>query len=284
MNLASVTHRGRETWGAVTGGGLADLGARVAPTLAEAIAQGLLGQAAEEADRRGPDLALEEAEFLPPIPRPGKIVCIGVNYQGRDREYDSPPAEVRHPSVFMRTRESLVGHLCPVLRPPESEQYDYEGEIAMVVGKGGRRIRREDAAGHVAGLTLMNEGSVRDWMRHGKFNVTQGKNFAASGSAGPWMTTADSVDVMGRLSLVTRVNGEVRQSDHTGNLMFPFDHLVSYLSVFMPLHPGDVIATGTPSGAGVRHSPPRFLVPGDVVEVEVDGIGTLRNPVRDETP
>ncbi len=284
MNLASVTHRGRETWGTVTGGGIADLGARVAPTLEEAIARDLLGQAAEEADRRGPDLALEEAEFLPPIPRPGKIVCIGVNYQGRDREYDSPTPEVRYPSVFMRTRESLVGHLCPVLRPPESEQYDYEGEIAIVVGKGGRRIRREDAAGHVAGLTLMNEGSVRDWMRHGKFNVTQGKNFAASGSAGPWMTTADSVDAMGRLSLVTRVNGEVRQSDHTGNLMFPFDHLVSYLSVFMSLHPGDVIATGTPSGAGARHDPPRFLVEGDVVEVEVDGIGTLRNPVQDEAP
>lgn len=284
MKLATVTHRGRETWGAVSGDGLVDLGTRVVPTLLEAIAQGLIATAREEAGRRDADFALEEAKFLPPVPRPQKIVCIGVNYAGRDKEYGIPKTETGYPSVFMRTPESLVGHGQALLRPPESEQLDYEGEIVLVIGKGGRRIRREDAHAHIAGLTLMNEGSVRDWMRHGKFNVTQGKNFAASGSVGPWMVTADSVDAAGDLTLVTRVNGEVRQNDHTGNLMFPFDELVSYLSVFMPLHPGDVIATGTPSGAGVRLDPPRFLRPGDVVEVEVGGIGTLSNPVEDEAP
>jgi len=184
--------------------------------------------------------------------------------------------------VFLRTRESVTGHLQPLLRPPESEQLDYEGEIVLVIGKAGRRIPESQARTHIAGLTLMNEGTLRDWTRHGKFNVTQGKNFERSGSIGPWMVSADEFDRFDHLHLTTRVNGEVRQSDSTENLHFPFERLVSYLSTFMPLKPGDLISTGTPIGAGARFDPPRYLRPGDVVEVAVPGIGVLENGVEDE--
>jgi 5-carboxymethyl-2-hydroxymuconate isomerase len=168
------------------------------------------------------------------------------------------------------------------LRPPESVQLDYEGEIALVIGRGGRRIPPERARDHIFGLTCMNEGTIRDWVRHAKFNVTQGKNFAASGAIGPWITTLDEVGDFGSLQLTTRVNGEIRQHDSTANLEFDFAYLIAYLSTFAELLPGDIIATGTPTGAGARFDPPRYLVPGDIVEVEVDGVGTLSNPVVDE--
>ena len=184
--------------------------------------------------------------------------------------------------MFPRFPESFVGHGQPLLRPPESEQLDYEGEIALVIGKAGRRIAAADAWSHVAGLTCLNEGTIRDWLRHGKFNVTQGKNWDASGSMGPWLVTADEFDPRAPLTVTTRVNGEIRQHDTTANLMFPFDELIRYISTWTTLQPGDVISTGTPIGAGVRFTPPRFLKPGDVVEVEVSGIGTLSNPVADE--
>ncbi|MEP7313110.1 MAG: fumarylacetoacetate hydrolase family protein, partial [Pseudomonadota bacterium] len=174
--------------------------------------------------------------------------------------------------------------LQPVQRPPESPQFDYEGEITIVIGKAGRRIPEANAHEHIAGLTIMNEGTVRDWLRHGKFNVTQGKNFAASGSMGPWLVTSDELgDSCAPRELRTWVNEELRQQDNTARLMFPFRRLLAYLSTFMQLLPGDVIATGTPTGAGIHLTPPRFLVPGDTVRVEVDGVGTLRNQVVDES-
>jgi 5-carboxymethyl-2-hydroxymuconate isomerase len=182
----------------------------------------------------------------------------------------------------MRSPGSLGAHGEPLLRPPESLQLDYEGEIAIVIGRAGRRIPRECAAAHVAGLTCMNEGTVRDWLRHGKFNVTQGKNFESSGALGPWLVTADAFEGFGDLRVSTRVNGELRQDDTTARLMFPFDALIAYLSTFMRLEPGDLIATGTPTGAGARFDPPKWLVPGDRVEVTVTGVGTLSNPVADE--
>jgi 5-carboxymethyl-2-hydroxymuconate isomerase len=175
-----------------------------------------------------------------------------------------------------------VGHLEPILNPPESEQLDYEGEIVIVIGKAGRRIAESDAWSHVAGLTLMNEGSVRDWLRHSKFNVTPGKNFERSGSIGPWMVTADEFAAGAVLHLTTHVNGELRQDDTTANLIFPFARLIAYLSSFMRLVPGDLIATGTPTGAGARFDPPKYLRGGDIVEVHVPEIGTLRNTVIDE--
>ncbi|MDH4073919.1 MAG: fumarylacetoacetate hydrolase family protein, partial [Gammaproteobacteria bacterium] len=185
-------------------------------------------------------------------------------------------------SVFMRTRESLVGHDEPIMDPPESDQLDYEGEIVIVVGKEGRRIPAAKAHEHVAGLTIMNEGSIRDYLRHAKFNVTQGKNFERSGSLGPWMVTPDELDPMSELRVMTRVNGEERQNDTTASLMFPFPYLIGYLSTFYRLKPGDIIATGTPNGAGARFDPPKYLKHGDIVEVEVPGIGILRNRVETE--
>jgi 5-carboxymethyl-2-hydroxymuconate isomerase len=184
----------------------------------------------------------------------------------------------------MRVPDSFVGHDQPILRPPESPQLDYEGEIGIIIGKAGRRIPQESVEQHIAGLTVINEGTIRDWLRHAKFNVTQGKNFYHSGAIGPWMVTADEIASYDDLTVETRVNGELRQSDTTANLMFPFRYLVSYLSTFFMLKPGDVIATGTPLGAGARFEPPKYLKPGDVVQVDVPAVGHLRNEVVDETP
>ena len=228
------------------------------------------------------DYVLSELELVPPIPNPEKIICIGVNYANRNAEYQDNSDDPEYPSVFMRTRESLVGHEQDILDPPESDQLDYEGEIVLVIGKAGRRIPEDKAHEYVAGTTIMNEGSVRDYLRHAKFNVTQGKNFAASGAMGPWLVTTDEINPFDSLQVITRVNGEERQNDTTDNLMFPFRYLISYLSTFFHLQPGDVIATGTPNGAGARFDPPKFLKPQDQVEVEVPGIGVLRNPVVSE--
>jgi 5-carboxymethyl-2-hydroxymuconate isomerase len=223
-----------------------------------------------------------EVEYLPPIISGQKIVCIGVNYAERNEEYRDGSEAPKFPSVFLRYLDSFVGHGQNLLRPPESPQLDYEGEIVIVIGKGGRRIPQETALEHIAGLTLMNEGTIRDWVRHAKFNVTQGKNFEKSGAIGPWLVTADEISDFNNLQIRTHVNGELRQNDNTRRLMFPFDFIISYLSTFMTLRPGDMIATGTPNGAGARFEPPVFLKPGDVVEVSATGLGTLRNGVEDE--
>ena len=228
------------------------------------------------------DLSLDDVELVPTIPNPEKIICIGVNYANRNAEYKDGSDLPKYPSVFMRNRESLVGHKQDIMNPPESDQLDYEGEIVLVIGKEGRRIPETEAHNYIAGMTIMNEGSVRDYLRHAKFNVTQGKNFERSGSLGPWMVTPDELDPMGQLQVITRVNGEERQNDFTDNLMFPFRFLISYLSTFYRLKPGDIIATGTPNGAGARFDPPKYLREGDVVEVEVPGICILNNSIRDE--
>ncbi len=281
-----LTYRCEEriAFGAVSGGGVVDLAKRLPEfgSLREVLAAGALDQARQVAERADPDHPLEAIRFLPPIPDPQKICCIGVNYGDRNEEYADAAPAARYPSLFLRTRESLVGHLEPILRPPESDQLDYEGEIVMVIGKPGRRIPESEARAHVAGLTIMNEGTIRDWLRHAKFNVTQGKNFECSGSVGPWLVSLDEIGSFDDLHLTTSVNGEVRQDDRTDNLLFSFDYLISYLSTFMRLQPGDLISTGTPTGAGARFDPPRYLKPGDVVEVTVDGLGTLRNVVEDE--
>jgi 5-carboxymethyl-2-hydroxymuconate isomerase len=302
VRLLSFSVGGKASFGAVVGDGVVDLGARLggeiargggagaspggrsAPTTLKALIEcDGLRDAERIAARASPDLALADVEFMPTLTNPGKIICIGINYRNRNEEYRDAEAP-RYPSVFFRTVESLVGHEQPILRPPESEQLDYEGEIVLVIGRGGRRIPEAHAFEHVAGLTLMNEGSVRDWLRHAKFNVTPGKNFAASGSLGPWMVTSDEANPGGPLHVTTRVNGELRQDDTTENLIFSFARLIAYVSTFMPLAPGDLIATGTPTGAGARFDPPKYLKAGDVVEVEVAGIGRLRNRVEDEVP
>lgn len=281
MKFLSFERDGRASWGLVAGDGVVDLGARHTdlPDLRAALRAGQLEAVGTAATGVAPDLAMDEVRYLPTIPNPEKIACIGVNYANRNAEYRDGSEAPKYPSVFMRGRESLTGHAQPILDPPESDQLDYEGEIVLVIGREGRRIPESRAHEHVAGLSIMNEGSVRDWLRHAKFNVTQGKNFEHSGALGPWLVTPEETDPFGELRVTTRVNGEERQNDVTSNLMFPFRYLVSYLSTFYRLKPGDVIATGTPNGAGARFDPPKYLRPGDVVEVSVSGVGTLRNEV-----
>ena len=230
--------------------------------------------ASSDASPRIHDFALDL-----PVPDARRIFCIGVNYMNRNAEYrdgsDAPP----NPSIFMRTPASLVPHNRPLVVPLESEQLDYEGEIVLVIGRPGRRVSQDRAHAHIAGLTIMNEGTVRDWVRHAKFNVTQGKNFDRTGGLGPWVETdLDGLDLTD-LSIETRVNGEVRQSDTTASMAFPFAKIIEYVSTFTALQPGDLIATGTPTGAGARLDPPVWLTEGDVVEVSVEGVGTLVNGV-----
>ena len=284
MRLTSYRIGARESFGAVVGDGLIDLGTRLRKysTLRALIAAGALAEALAAMQGVAPDHKMTDVVLLPPVVAPEKIWCIGVNYADRNEEYKDNSERPKYPSLFCRAPASLVGHEQAIERPRVSAQLDYEGEIALVIGKGGRHIARERAWEHIFGLTLCNEGSVRDWLRHGKFNVTQGKNFDRSGSAGPWIVTSDELDPRRPIQLTTRVNGEVRQSDSTERLMFPFDTLINYLSTFATLTPGDVIVTGTPTGAGARFDPPRWLKPSDVVEVEGSGIGTLRNTVVDE--
>ena len=284
MRFLSFKFNTHESFGVAKDGGIVDLARRMGeenPTLRHVLATGSLERAKEIASNLEPDVDPEQIRFLPTVPNPEKIICIGINYGDRNAEYKNETKAANYPSVFMRTRETLVGHKEPILRPPESEQLDYEGEIVLVIGKEGRRITEERSWEYIAGLTLMNEGSVRDWLRHAKFNVTQGKNFERSGGLGPWMVTSDEIDAYNKLHLTTHVNGELRQDDTTANLIYDFPYLIRYLSTFMRLKPGDIIATGTPTGAGARFDPPKYLAPGDVVEVSVPEIGQLVNPVEE---
>ena len=276
--------KGRRSWGYLDGQKVTDLGARFpeAPTIKVALERDMLGQATKNASSFGADFSLTELKLLAPLVGGEKIICVGVNYAERNDEYRDGSDTPKFPSLFMRTPDSLIAHGQPILRPLESDQLDYEGEIVIVIGKTGRRISRENALLHIAGLTLMNEGTVRDWVRHGKFNVTQGKNFAASGAVGPWMVPIQGPIDYANLEITTHVNGELRQQDNTRRMMFPFDELIRYISQFMILKPGDIIATGTPIGAGARFDPPKWLKPGDQVEVSSPAIGTLSNTVQDD--
>ena len=285
MKLLSYQSKGRTSYGAVSGEGVVDLGARIGkefPTLRDLIAANALERAAGIVAKGSPDVALAEIRFLPPVPNAEKFLCVGVNYGNRNAEYKDGTDQPKYPSLFPRFPGSFVGHRESLLRPPESPQLDYEGEIVIVIGQGGRRIPEESAERHIAGLTIMNEGTIRDWTRHGKFNVTQGKNWDCTGAIGPWLVTADEFKDFANLRVTTRVNGEVRQDDTTANLLFPFRYLLRYISTWTTLKAGDVISTGTPVGSGARFDPPRYLKPGDRVEIEVSGIGTLSNPVADE--
>lgn len=284
MRFLTFNHAGKESWGVITDEGVIDLGNLIGSSLLEVLQQDRLEAMKKLANGLEIDYQAEEVEFLPPISNPGKIACVGVNYANRNAEYKDGSEAPKFPSLFIRTPDSFTGHNKPLIRPPESHKLDYEGEIVIIIGKEGRRIAEEDAYDHIAGITIMNEGTLRDWVRHAKFNVTQGKNFIESGSIGPWMVTADEFtpEQFENMRVTTRVNGEVRQDDTTASMMFPFKYIISYFSKFFHLKPGDVIATGTPNGAGARFEPPRYLAPGDVVEIDVEGVGTLVNGVKDE--
>jgi 2-keto-4-pentenoate hydratase/2-oxohepta-3-ene-1,7-dioic acid hydratase in catechol pathway len=281
MKLTRFRTRTRTGFGAFVDGGIVDLGARMAriPDVRSLLKAGALDVAVDVAARRGPDLGPDDYSFELPVDEPGKIVCVGVNYPERHDEYkgEGYKAPVAKPSLFLRTTASFAAHGQPLLLPPESVELDYEGEIAIVIGTEGRRIPMESAASHIAGLTIANEGTVRDWLKHSNRQITPGKNFDASGSMGPWIDTEASK--LPSLSLTTWVNDEQRQNDTTERLIYSFEYLISYISTFTRLLAGDVILTGTPTGAGIRFDPPRFLKAGDVLRIDVSGIGSLQNPI-----
>ncbi|HWI76294.1 MAG TPA: fumarylacetoacetate hydrolase family protein [Sphingomicrobium sp.] len=284
MKLAKVLRNGEAVWAVVAVTGAVDVSELVG-TGHGAIHSFLnpegLRQLGDFAAARAPDIAPRDIRFAPFLTDPEKIICVGVNYHDRNAEYRDGSEAPKFPSLFMRAPTSFTGHDSPLVRPKESEQLDYEGEIAIIVGKPGRRIPGDRALEHIAGLTLVNEGTVRDWVRHAKFNVTQGKNFDSSGAIGPWMVSADEIENYDDLAIQTRVNGELRQDDTTAHMIFGFAQLIEYISAFTTLKAGDIISTGTPTGAGARFDPPRFLKPGDSVEVSSPMIGTLHNGIVD---
>lgn len=252
------------------------------PTLREVVAgQGLFDLAVAAA---GQAVTHPNGTFTYdiPIPAPEKIICVGVNFPDRNAEYKDGKEAPPNPSLFIRFPRSFTSHDQPLIRPPETPQLDYEGEVAIVIGKGGRRIAEADAYDHIAAITLCNEGTLRDWVRHAKFNVTQGKNWDRSGAMGPWLVPFTAPAQLEDIRLSTRVNGDLRQDDRTSRMIFPIPRQIAYISTFTTLVPGDVIVTGTPTGAGARLDPPQYLKPGDVIEVEAEGIGKLVNTVADE--
>jgi 2-keto-4-pentenoate hydratase/2-oxohepta-3-ene-1,7-dioic acid hydratase in catechol pathway len=284
MRLASYIVRGRTSFGAVLGEGVVDFrvrfGSRFA-SLVDLMRANALDEARAVLAGVRPDFPLSEVELLPPLLTPEKILCIGINYANRNADFNDPETP-KYPSMFYRHPGSFVGAGQPLVRPKISQQFDYEGEIAMVIGREGRHVPKGLARDYIAGYTLCNEGTVRDWLRHGKFNVTQGKNFDKSGSLGPFIVTADEIDPAKPMHLTVKVNGEVTQEDDTSSMIFPFADLIAYITTFMTLKPADIIVTGTPVKKGPRTDPPRWLKPGDVVEVSCPALGTLRNVVMDE--
>ncbi|MDZ7878616.1 MAG: fumarylacetoacetate hydrolase family protein [Saprospiraceae bacterium] len=286
MKFASYKIKGKTTYGAVieedNGIFLTDIGSTQKRDLRYWLEGNRLDKLKDIAQKSPIAYAEKDIQYLLPIISGQKIVCIGVNYAERNAEYKDNSDAPKYPSVFLRYLDSFVGHNQNLVRPPESPQLDYEGEIVLIIGKGGRRIPKGQALEHIAGLTLMNEGTIRDWVRHAKFNVTQGKNFEKSGAIGPYLVTADEFSDFNNLEIQTRVNGELRQNDNTARLMFPFDYIISYLSTFMTLKAGDMIATGTPNGAGARFEPPIYLKPNDIVEITATNLGVLKNGIEDE--
>ena len=284
MNLISFTHQYRASFGIQTDAGVIDLG-RHSPhaSLRAAIAAGALPGLTGFASR-APDLDLSDITLTLPIPDPEKILCVGVNFPDRNAEYKDGTEAPPFMSLFPRFARSFTAAGQPLIRPPESAQLDYEGEVVIIIGKAGRRIPEAAAYDHIAALSLANEGTIRDWVRHAKFNVTQGKNWDRSGAIGPHAVPFIDPAQLDDIALETRVNGAVRQHDRTSRMIFGFRKIVAYISTFTTLVPGDTILCGTPTGAGARLDPPVWLKPGDVVEVSATGLGTLTNPVADETP
>ncbi len=282
MRFASYSADGETFFGAVTEQGMIDLSIEFPqwPSLYDAVAAGGLPQLEESA--KGKAVTHEDFVYEMVMPNARRILCVGVNFPNRNAEYKDGSTQPKYMSLFPRFASGFTGHDRPLIRPPENHTLDYEGEVAIVIGKTGRRISQVDAYDHIAALTICNEGTIRDWVRHAKFNVTQGKNWDNSGAIGPWLVPFTDAAQLDDARIITRVNGEIRQDDVLSNMMFPIRREIEYISTFMTLQPGDIIVTGTPTGAGARFDPPRYLEPGDVVEVEVNGIGTLRNTVEDE--
>jgi 2-keto-4-pentenoate hydratase/2-oxohepta-3-ene-1,7-dioic acid hydratase in catechol pathway len=278
MKLVSyVKPDGEAGYGVISGDGVVDLASRLegAPTLRRFLQTGALKGAAALADEP-PDFALADITFAPVIPNPDKVICIGLNYAEHVRETGRTITE--KPALFPRYAGCQVGHLQPMIKPAVSDEFDYEGELAVIIGIEGRHITAENALAHVAGYACYNDGSIRDWQRHTS-QFLPGKNFVGTGSFGPWMVTADEIPDPSRLTLETRLNGKIVQESGTDQMITPVPQLIAYISTFLKLLPGDVIVTGTPAGVGMKRTPPLWMKPGDTVEVEISSIGVLRNTV-----
>jgi 2-keto-4-pentenoate hydratase/2-oxohepta-3-ene-1,7-dioic acid hydratase in catechol pathway len=278
MRFLSFIHRDRASYGCIVQGGVADLRSRSGePDLASYLGTHFAELGSEKGLR--PDIPLDKIRYLPVIPRPSKVLCVAINYREHDDETTERP---EYPLLFSRFAASQTGHDEPLVKPFISNKFDYEGELAVIIGREGRRIAEADALFHIAGYSCFNDGSVRDWQKHSS-QFTPGKNFVQTAGFGPWMVSADEIPDPTALELTARVNGEIRQSNNTSRMIFSIPWLISYVSQFTILEPGDVIVTGTPSGFGSTRKPPVFLDVGDVVEVEIERVGTLRNVVTAET-
>ena len=283
MKFVSYTRTGNSGFGLVVECGLVDLTGRLGAginTLKQAIAADLLDQAAEYAGGRQAEFSWSDLALLPVIPDPSKILCIGVNYQKHKEETGRP--DVDNPTVFTRFADTQVGHRQALIKPDVTDRFDYEGEMAVIIGRGGRNISEATALEHVAGYACYNEGSVRNWQRHTS-QFIPGKNFPGTGAFGPYLVTPDEVGDYRSLPIQTRLNGQVMQDARLSDMIFPVEKLISYVSQFTPLSPGDVIVSGTPGGVGDKREPPVYMVPGDMVEVEIGCLGILRNPVIAES-
>lgn len=282
MKLLTYRHRGLETFGVAVEGGVVDAGRRLGGRYAglrAVLASGALGEVRSATAGQKPDAPLADVEFLPPIRDPGKLICVGLNYKTHVQETGN--TEGPNPSIFVRFADSVVGHGQPMVKPRLSDKFDYEGELAVVIGRPAWRVSTADALGVVAGYACFNDGSVRDFQRHTS-QWTPGKNFRASGAFGPWVVTTDEIPDPTRLTLSTRLNGREMQRATTDLLIYTIPVIVAYVTSFTPLAPGDVIATGTPGGVGSRRTPPVWMHKGDEIEVDISSIGILRNPIVEE--
>ncbi|MAM09483.1 MAG: 5-carboxymethyl-2-hydroxymuconate isomerase [Rhizobiaceae bacterium] len=283
MKFISFTRLGKTGMGALVDGGIVDLTGRIRPeidSLKALIAADLLTEAADYTKARAPELTPGDVTLLPVIPDAGKILCVGLNYETHRAETKRPDA--KYPTMFTRYADSQIAHGAPMIRPSVSDRLDYEGEMAVIIGRGGRNIAEENALSHVAGYACYNDGTIRDWQRH-THQFGPGKTFPGTGAFGPFMVSADEVGDYRELPIRTRLNGDVVQDATLADLIFPVPRLIAYISTYTPLSAGDVIVTGTPGGVGDRRDPPVYLKPGDVVEVEIGRLGTLVNPVMDES-
>jgi 2-keto-4-pentenoate hydratase/2-oxohepta-3-ene-1,7-dioic acid hydratase in catechol pathway len=277
MKLASFRLQNKDTYGAVVDGGVIDLGKRLKyPDLRSLLTAGALSEAAAAVKGAKEDAKIVDIDFLPVLPNPGKIICVGLNYKTHREE--TGRSETENPALFIRFADSQTSHLQPLLKPKASDKLDYEGELAVIIGKPGRHVPAEKALDIIAGYSCYNDGSVRDWQNH-TMQWTAGKNFPRTGSFGPWMVTTDEIPDPAKLTLTTRLNGDVMQHTTTDLLIWPIDVLIKYISTFTELRPGDVISTGTPGGVGFKRNPPVFMKAGDTVEIEISSIGILENPI-----
>ncbi len=278
MKLLSFTASGRDLFGAVSGDGVVTLNDKVGqPDLAAALGAGGLEALRQAARGAKADHKLADIKFRPVIPQPNKILCAGVNYRAHAAEVSRELP--KQPSMFIRFTDTLVGHGGDMIRPKLSDNFDYEGELALVIGKAGRHIPPERALDHVAGYTIFVDGSVRDYQ---KFSVTSGKNWPGTGPLGPWLVTTDEIPDPSKLVLTTRLNGRQVQHSGTDKLIYSIPQIISFCSDFTALSAGDIIATGTPEGVGHGRKPPLWMKPGDMLEVEITGIGILRAQIVDE--